>query len=66
MTKSLAPILERANITYRMRALRELISELEQEPKSLARDIQLDALRYELDTLVHQFVFLIVENIPKH
>ena len=49
-----------------MRTLRELISELEQEPKSLARDIQLDALRYELDTLVHQFVFLIVENIPKH
>lgn len=66
MTKSLAPILERANITYRMRALHELISELEQEPKSLASDIQLDALRYELDTLVHQFVFLIVENIPKH
>lgn len=66
MTKSLAPILERANITYQMRTLRKLISELEQEPKSLARDIQLDALQYELDTLVHHFVFLIVENIPKH
>lgn len=66
MTKSLAPILERVNITYRMRTLRKLISELEQEPKSLARGIQLDALQYELDTLVHHFVFLIVENIPKH
>ena len=49
-----------------MRALRELIDELEQEPQSLARDIQLEALRYELDTLVHQFVFLIVENPTKH
>lgn len=66
MPKSLAPILERANITYRLRFLREIIGELEKEPQSLARDIQLDTLRYELDTLLHQFIFLIEENFLKH
>lgn len=66
MAKSLAPILERANITYRMRTLRNLIEELEQHPETVERNLQLDALRYELDTLRHHFVFLIIENPSKH
>ena len=66
MTKPLAPILERANITYRMRHLRALIKELESEPRSPKRDSLLDVLRYELDTLHHQFIFLVISDIPKH
>lgn len=65
-TNSLAPILERANITYRMRHLRTLIVELETDPPSVERDAHLDALRYELDTLRHQFVFLIITDVIKH
>lgn len=66
MTKPLAPILERANITYRMRHLRALTKELESEPQSPERDNLLDTLRYELDTLRHQFIFLVISDIPKH
>ena len=66
MAKSLAPIMERANITYRMRAIRELILSFETHPSSIERDVQLEALKYELDTLKHQFIFLLIENVPKH
>ena len=66
MPTSLAPLLERANITYRMRHLRQLIKDLESDPPSLDRDILLASLRYELDTLIHQFIFLIISDTPKH
>jgi len=65
MKNLLAPILERANITYRMRKLRSLIEEAEQAPPSIERDNYLDTLKYELDVLRHHYVFLIVSNKKK-